>query len=183
MTALARAGGIDDTVAGIAENLAGTPVQRLTQLGGGRNSRVYRVETAVSFYALKLYPAAGDGRDRLGVETAVLRWMEAHDFVMAPRLIAADHRLGAALLSWVDGDPVRAPGAADAAQACSFLRRLHERRETPAVPHGTLAAEACLSGAEIERQLRARLAALLGLRDAALTAFLECQAAPALAAG
>jgi hypothetical protein len=182
MTAARARAGVDDMAASIAANLAGAPVRRLTQLGGGRNSRVFRVETALSFFALKLYPAADDGRDRLGVETAVLRWMEAQAITIVPRLIAADHRLGAALLSWVDGDLVYVPGAADVSQACAFLRLLHERRDRSVVPRGQLAAEACLSGVEIERQLRARLAMLLALRDTALTEFLDGEAAPALAA-
>ncbi len=178
--ALARAA-LDDRVAEIAAGLAGAKVRRLTQLGGGRNSRVYRVETAVNFYALKLYPpAAEDGRDRLAVEATVLRWMQAQAFTMVPRLIAVDQPRGAALLSWEDGDQ---PGgtAADIQQACEFLRLLHERRDTPAVPPEHLAAEACLSGAEIARQLGARLAALRGLRDAALTEFLDRHAGPELA--
>jgi len=173
---------IQEAEIGIAESLAGAPVRRLTQLGGGRNSRVYCVETASARYALKLYPPADDGRDRLGVESAVLRWMAAQAFTMVPRLIATDHRHGAALLSWEDGDQVHAPGTADVAQACEFLRRLHAGRDHPAVPQTHLAAEACLSGAEIERQLRARLAALRALRDDSLTEFLDDQAEPALAA-
>ncbi len=180
--ALTRAAGIDETAAGIAADLAGAPVSRLAQLGGGRNSRVYRVETEAAYYALKLYPADETGRDRIGVETTVLRWMELHDFTMVPRLIAADHYRGAALLSWEAGDPVGAPAAADIAQACSFLRRLHEGRRSPALPPGHLAAEACLSGAEIEWQLRTRLAALRTLRDPALTTFLNHQVEPALTA-
>ena len=172
---------IQETEARIAESLAGAPVLALSQLGGGRNSRVFRVETATACYALKLYPPAGDGRDRFGVETTVLRWMEAQAFAMVPRLIAADHRRGAALLSWEDGELVSAPVAADVSQACDFLRRLHEHRFTPALPFSHLAAEACLSGAEVERQVRGRLSALLALRDDALTEFLQREAEPELA--
>jgi hypothetical protein len=180
---MARAAAIEETVAGIAASLAGAPVRRLNQLGGGRNSRVYRVETAVAVYALKLYPlAAEDGRDRFAVEATVLRWMAARGFTMVPRLIAADRRLGAALLSWEDGGQVGAPAPADVAQACEFLRLLHESRDTPAVPRGHLAAEACLSGAEIARQLRARLLALRALQDPVLTAFLDRDVAEELPA-
>ena len=168
----------------IAADLAGATVQRLTQLGGGRNSRVFRVDTSAATYALKLYPApAGDARDRLGAETAALRWMEWHGFSMVPRLIAADPDRRAALLSWAEGDLVRDGVAGpEVEQACAFLRRLHALRGSPAVPPDHLAAEACLSAAEIERQLRARIASLRRLQDPALTAFLDDRAEPALAA-
>jgi hypothetical protein len=109
--------------------------------------------------------------------------MQAHGLRMVPRVIAADRGRDAALLSWADGDLVRdGVGAADVGQACDFLQRLHELRGTPALPPDHLAAEACLSAAEIERQLRARLAALRQLGDPALTAFLTDHAEPTLAA-
>jgi Ser/Thr protein kinase RdoA (MazF antagonist) len=174
----------NDAVAGIAADLAGAPVRRMRQLGGGRNSRVFRVETDGATYALKLYPPpTEDRRDRLGVETSALRWMQAHGLAMVPRVMASDRTRDAALLSWADGDLVRdGVGAAEVAQACDFLRQLHALRDTPALPPSDLAAEACLSGAEIERQLRGRIAELRMLDDPMLAAFLTDHAEPALAA-
>jgi Ser/Thr protein kinase RdoA (MazF antagonist) len=178
-----RAEPVDAAAAAIAAGLAGSRVLALRQLGGGRNSRVYRVDTDAARYALKLYPSpAEDARDRLAVETTALRWMATHGLTMVPQLVAVDRTRDAALLSWVDGQLVRdGVGSAEVTHACAFLRRLHELRGSPAFPPTHLAAEACLSGAEIERQLRARLAALRALRDPALTAFLDAQVEPALA--
>jgi hypothetical protein len=167
----------------IAADLARADVQRLRQLGGGRNSRVFRVDTAAGTYALKLYPPqADDPRDRLGVETAALRWMEQRGFTMVPRVIAADRDRDAVLLSWAEGDLVRdGVGETEITQACDFLRLLHSLRESPAVPPDHLAAEACLSVAEIERQLRSRIASLRSLDEKSLTAFLDEHAEPELA--
>jgi hypothetical protein len=55
-------------------------------------------------------------------------------------------------------------------------------RATPAVPPDHLAAEACLSAAEIERQLRGRIASLRDLDAPALSLFLRCHVEPSLAA-
>jgi len=166
----------------IAAGLAGAEVLALRQLDGGRNSRVFRVTTAAASYALKLYPScAEDGRDRLGVECAVLRWMQTHGFAEVPRVINADPASAAVLLSWAEGDRVRdGIGEKDVTQACHFLARLHALRATPAVPRECLAAEACLSCAEVARQVRARIALLRDLEDPALSAFLDRCAEPAL---
>jgi hypothetical protein len=173
-----------DDIPGLAASLAGAPILRLERLVGGRNSQVFRVETAAATYALKLYPAgAAHAHDRLGTETAVLRWMEAHNLPMTPLVVASDRSRGAALLTWAEGEIVgHGVGISDVAQACAFLRRLHDLRGTPALPPECLAAEACLSGAEIERQMRSRIAALRALRDPALTVFLDRHVEPALAA-
>jgi hypothetical protein len=173
----------DDDTTRIAADLAGRAVSRMDQLGGGRNSRVFRVETANALYALKLYPSpAEDARDRLGVETAALHWMAAHAFTMVPLVVATDRSRNAVLLSWADGDLVRdGVGQSEIGQACDFLHRLHALRDTPAVPPDHLAAEACLSGAEIERQLRSRIDSLRSLEDKTLTGFLDSDALPALA--
>jgi hypothetical protein len=183
MTALQKRGGIDDGTVCIAADLAGADVSRMVQLGGGRNSRVFRVETAGATYALKLYPPRSAGEpDRLGVETAALRWMELHGFAMVPRVIAADRDRDAVLLSWAEGDLVRdGVGKTEVDQACDFLRRLHTLQASPAVPPSHLAAEACLSAAEIERQLRARITSLRALEEPSLTTFLTEHAEPALA--
>jgi hypothetical protein len=173
---------IDRDVRETAADLAGADVRRMEQLGGGRNSRVFRVDTADGTYALKFYPAqAAEGQNRLLVETAALRWMEKHGFSMVPRVIATDRDRDAVLLSWADGDLVRdGVTRSDIDQACDFLRQLHVLRQTPAVAQNCLAAEACLSAAEIERQLRSRLDLLRSLDDPLLAEFLHVHVEPEL---
>lgn len=164
----------------IARALAGAPVLGLKQVGGGRNSRVFRLDSEAGVYALKQYPARQDDpRDRLGTEAAALRWMEERDLTMVPRLIATDRDNNFALLSWADGVLVREVGESDIDQAAEFLGKLHALRATPAIPVSHLATEACLSGAEIERQINARVAHLRALKDEpALHAFLSTRFVP-----
>lgn len=171
-----------DPVEEIAATLAGAAVERLSRIGGGRNSRVFRLEAGGTTYALKQYPSrADDPRDRLGTEVAALGWMEDHGIAVVPRVIAADRESNFALLSWADGELVRDVGPRDVDQAVGFLDRLHALRDTPAFGAEKLAAEACLSGAEIERQVRARAMHLASLPEApALTGFLAEDFAPAL---
>ena len=166
----------------LAGRLAGEPVLRMARIGGGRNSRVFRVETADRVFALKQYPSlADDPRDRLGVETNALRWMAKNRLDMVPRVIATDAAYNSALLSWAEGSLVRDVVASDVDQAVYFLAALDVSPGTLDFPADHLAAEACLSGAEIERQLRKRVAQLDGLKDEPdLQAFLAREFAGAL---
>lgn len=166
----------------LAGRLAGEPVLRMARIGGGRNSRVFRVETANRVFALKQYPSlADDPRDRLGVETKALRWMAKYRLDMVPRVIAIDAANNSALLSWADGLLVRDVLASDVDQAVDFLAALDVGPGALDFPSDLLAAEACLSGAEIERQLRKRVAQLDGLEEEPdLQAFLVKEFAVAL---
>lgn len=166
----------------VAGSLSGESVLRMDRIGGGRNSRVFRVETASRICALKQYPSlADDPRDRLGVETNALRWMEKHRLDMVPRVIATDAASNSALLGWAEGSLVRDVVASDVDQAVDFLAALDASPGVPDFPADHLAAEACLSGAEIERQLRERVAGLAGLEDEPeLRAFLAREFAGAL---
>lgn len=159
----------------IAARLAGCQVSALTRVGGGRNSRVFRADTERGPFALKEYPSrADDPRDRQGVEATALRWMGEHGLDMVPRLVAVDRDNNFSLLSWAEGALVRSVGEPDIDQAVAFLSTLHGLRRSATFPETHLATEACLSGAEIERQVRRRAEHLAGLNDEpALGAFLE----------
>lgn len=166
----------------VARRLVGEPVLHMRRIGGGRNSRVFRVETADRVFALKKYPSIEDDpRDRLGVETNALRWMAKHQLDMVPRVIATDTISNSALLSWAEGSVVRDVVASDIDQAVDFLTALEGHLGSQEFPANHLASEACLSGAEIERQLRKRVAALGGLEcEPNLQAFLAKEFAGAL---
>jgi hypothetical protein len=166
----------------VARKLVDRPVLRFSRVGGGRNSRVHRVETRDGVFALKQYPSrADDPRDRLGVETNALEWMAEHRLETVPRVVAVDRDANCALLSWVEGSQVRSVGASDIDQAVDFLGSLERLPDTSRFPASHLAAEACLSGAEIEGQIRKRMADLGGLEgEPALRGFLAEEYAVAL---
>jgi len=159
-----------DTAAGpaidIARKLVGGPVLAMSRVGGGRNSRVYRVDTSDQIFALKQYPSLEDDpRDRLGVEARALKWMSTHGLDMVPRLVATDPDSNSALLTWAEGSPVQDVYTSDIDQAADFLGYLHRLRGIANFPTAHLASEACLSGTEIERQIRTRVADLNRLED------------------
>jgi hypothetical protein len=71
-------------------------------------------------------------------------------------VIAVDAEHGYALLSWLEGAVPETLGDADIDAAASFLGAIHGLRRAPWAMQQPSAAEACLSGAEIERQLAGR---------------------------
>jgi hypothetical protein len=175
-----------DAVMALARSLAGAPVDALEQVTRGRNSRVFRLAAGGKVFALKLFPPPdGDGRDRLATEVEALLLMQQHGIVGVARVVAADPARHGALLTWLDGAPIATPTDADIDAAAAFLAALHALRASAAArAFRRPAAEACLSGREVGRQIRARLAALLALEAAepALARFLRDAFAPALAA-
>jgi hypothetical protein len=166
----------------VAARLADEPVLRMFRIGGGRNSRIFRVETADRVFALKQYPSiADDPRDRLGVETRALEWMARHRLDMVPRVVATDAASNSALLSWAEGSLVRSVGGSDIDQAIKFLGALQGLSGVLDFPATGLVSEACLSGAEIERQLLAGMRALRELDgESELRRFLSEEFARAL---
>jgi Ser/Thr protein kinase RdoA (MazF antagonist) len=186
MTALrAETTAAHDAALALARDLVGRPIDGLTPLRGGRNARVFRVAAGPEVFALKLFPPPIDGRDRLATEVEALRLMQERGIADVARVVAADPARHGALLTWLDGTPIAAPGDADIDAAAQFLAALHGSGATPAGrAFRRPAAEACLSGREVERQIRARLATLMmhGETEPALADFLRGAFAPALAA-
>jgi hypothetical protein len=173
-----------DRARAVARSLLGGEVATVCPVNGGRNSRVYRVEHAGRTYALKQYPARNkDPRDRLGTEVAALALMERHGVGRVPRVLAVDRAQASALLTWLDGVPAAEVDATDVDAAAAFLAALHALRRTGEFAPDHLASEACLSGAEIIRQLDMRLARLRGapVTETQLHAFLDGPYAAAFA--
>jgi hypothetical protein len=145
----------------LATNLVGSSVLDVRQVGGGRNSRVYRVDTGHGLFALKQYPSlADDSRDRLTTETRALQWMAGHGIDTVPRVVSIDKTMHCVLLSWIEGAGVAEVSPCDVDQVVNFLSALQRLRRTFDFPSPQLGSEACLSGAEIEHQIRTRLSQL-----------------------
>lgn len=169
------AGG-DEEAWAVAARLVRDPVSTIAPARPGGNSRLYRVETVGGeVFALKAYPRQeGDARDRMGTELNALSFMRRHGMAEIPSVIAADLTAGYALYEWIEGEPP--PADLDSLSAVlRFLRgleRISSAAEAAALP---LASEACLSAADIVRQVDGRLAALTAIADAhpALSAFLR----------
>lgn len=166
-----------DAAARAASALAGGPVASIERVRGfGRNSGVYRVRAGDTDYALKQYPPRRPGdRDRAAVEHAALRFLTGHGTATVPHPVAVDAAAGYLLLEWVEGDAVETPTAADIAAACVFLRDIHALRVEGDAAAQPMAAEACISAAEIVAQIEQRLARLgaIGAAESALSVFVD----------
>ena len=180
----------DEAPERLAEALLGRPVRAAVRLGGGANSRLYRVaDAAGQRFVLKEYlRQPDDGRDRIGAEVRALALFAAHAVEGTPRLLAVDRQRGAVLMEWLDGEPVGVAGTAEADMALAFLGRLHALApaEGAGLPE---ASEACLSLNELLRQLDRRIARLQARPtaggagvDAALDGCLADRLLPAFAA-
>jgi hypothetical protein len=169
----------------VVRALTGAPAVIEHLLSGGRNSRIYHVRSGSVEFALKQYPSrADDPRDRLSTEVGALNLMKRNRIDNVPLVVGVDHERGFALLSWIDGAAVTEIADADIDSAVNFLAAIHALRNTPLAKEQPLAAETCLSGAEIERQIMGRLKRLQdisGERD--LASFLEKAFAPAFERG
>jgi hypothetical protein len=160
----------------VARVLVGSAVELDRVVGGGRNSRIWRVRSSAGVFALKQYPPRhNDPRDRLSTEVGALRLFERRDIDVVPRVVGVDDQRGYALLSWIDGSDVVRISDGDVDAAVGFLASVHALRKSPCAAAQPLAAEACLSGGEILRQVGERLAGLRNLTppDEQLVDFLE----------
>lgn len=158
----------------VVRQMIGMPaeIERLTT--GGRNSRIYRVRAGGQQFALKQYPSRKDDpRDRLATEVGALDLMKRYHIDTVPQVVGVDETRGFSLLSWIEGTPVADLHDADLDAAAAFLSAVHELRGTSWARTQPFAAEACLSGVEVVRQIEGRLQRLRGITgEPELQAFL-----------
>ncbi len=142
----------------IAEKLSSGPVGAVTQVLGGGNNRLFRVEGAGgATYALKTYHAKDDdGAVRREAEYGGLRFLWSHGVRVVPRPVAQDAKNGCVLFDWVAGSAVCEPGAREIEATLDFAARLLDLSRQPDAQGLPLAREACLSAAELTRQIRVR---------------------------
>lgn len=147
-------------------------LQRLQRIEGGRNNRVYRVESDRGPALLKAYfHHPRDPRDRLGAEWS-FSILAAHTQVRrTPLPLARDPHRRVAIYSWVESNgctpaSVTEPRVLEAARFVSELNQLREHDTARAIKAGS---EACFS-IESHLQLIAgridRLRAISAVTDA-----------------
>jgi len=134
----------------IAERLlksAGWPeAVKIQEFLGGRNNRVFRVETQKGECLMKLYfRDPSDPRDRLGHEYGFLEACRGVGIEALPKPLAKDSNNGAALYEFIKGSRVEAVGSTEILLAARFIEKINQQRGIEAfraLPH---AAEACFS--------------------------------------
>jgi aminoglycoside phosphotransferase (APT) family kinase protein len=138
---------------------AGWPEATKTQeFPGGRNNRVFRVETRQGECLLKLYfRDPSDSRDRLGHEYGFLEACHGVGIDALPKPLEKDSENGAALYEFIKGNRVEAVGTTEILLAAKFIEKINQHRENKmfrAIPH---AAEACFSFQEHVRSVDRRI--------------------------
>lgn len=174
-----------ETAASPAESVArllGRPVDACVELAGGRNSRVYRMETGGKAVAVKLYfrhPL--DSRDRLKTEFDSLSWLWSRGVREIPQPLASDPAANLAVYEFLEGSPIPqgAAGSADLDAALSFLTKL---KDLGPAAHGRFApaSEAFFSAPAIAASVRARAERLDGA-EADAARFVKDEVLPFLA--
>ena len=144
----------------IAARLVRADVAGAEAIGGGRNSRVYRIlTTGRDAYALKCYFPRADNRNCLIREFAALGFLRQNGIGNVPSPVAADEAAGCAAYEFIEG--VKVPAAElteqDIDAAAAFLCRLKELASRPEGAAMSPAADACFSVAQTLRYLRSRL--------------------------
>lgn len=119
---------------------------QIQEFAGGRNNRVFRVETQKGECLLKLYfRDPSDSRDRLGHEYGFLEACRGVGIDALPNPLAKDSENGAALYEFIKGSRVEAVGSTEILLAARFIEKINQQRGNKAfweLPH---AAEACFS--------------------------------------
>jgi Phosphotransferase enzyme family len=175
-----------DRLAVLVQTSLGEAVRDLALVRGGGNNRIYRAELADGPVAVKAYHLVADRShlQRLERETRSLRWLESCGVGAIPRVRAVDVGESFAVYDWMDGTVLPVP-IAIADRACNmrhigrFLDSLHAAALAPQGGKWP-AQEACLSTAELLRQIEGRIEHLLGIAEPALRDFLESELKPVL---
>jgi len=164
-------------------------VTGLERIGGGRNSRVYKVGAdGPERFALKIYfRHAGDPRNRLATEYGSFSYLWSRGFREIPQPMAADPKLGWAVYRYVEGDkiPPGHAGNAEVAVAADFLGRLRDLSREAGSRNLGAASEAFFALNQVVDSVRGRLSRLDGAPGetaiyADLRAFLEQEFKPFL---
>jgi hypothetical protein len=139
-----------------ARALCGT-VESVEPITRGRNNRLYKVTSNGRVFALKSYPAPDDDpRDRIGAEFCGLSFLKEMGERAVPAPVAIDRSLNVALYEWIDGHAIDSVSAGDLDRILALASRLFDYRRAPAAAKLPLASEACLSAAELVRQVTHR---------------------------
>ncbi len=90
---------------GTLSALLGKAIVYIEKIGGGRNSRVYKIATDLNqYFTFKEYfKSASDSRDRLKTEYSAFTILNEAGFRNIPKPITADHDKSWAIYSFLDG--------------------------------------------------------------------------------
>jgi hypothetical protein len=168
------------------EKILGFRGQAVLPLGGGGNSRIYRISRPEGGYlAVKAYfRNPRDNRDRLGTEYGALRFLCDCGIDGIPKPVLCDKKAGLMVMQYIDGAKIVHPSDDDIEYACRFLQRLHTVRLHERASLIGTASEACFSLSAMEASVQYRITLLQGCdgklaEESGLAEFLEGELVPA----
>ena len=144
-------------VKSMATSLYNNEVKSIEKLKGRGNSAIYKIYLSNSNKsALKIYPEISY-HDRLKSEFKSTEIFKEHNIKNVQRPICFNSRLDVASYEWINGDKVSTYGVKELKSALLFLKNLHKNSNSKQFTNFPMAADACLRGLDIERQIRRRL--------------------------
>jgi hypothetical protein len=149
-----------------ARRILAVPIRNVSLAAGGANSCIFRVETASELFALKAYPAReSDLRRRANIEWDALKFLRGNGLTAPPRPIALDKGEQFLVMEWINGSRLERHSIADVSDSARFIKEIFALCDHPGAGNFPLASEACLSAAEIVRQIKSRITAFRGVPD------------------
>ncbi|EMJ92110.1 phosphotransferase [Leptospira alstonii] len=143
------------------------------------NSRVYKTDSSEKSYILKIYPDLQlDPRERLKTEYDSCFRLFEHK-LLVPEPVRKDEDLNWGLYGWIEGDEIKEYNENLILQLLRFVSKLKEMQPRFSKEDFGLASEACVSGIELESQIKRRLEALQFLNNFELNRFLSNDLIPA----
>ena len=135
----------------------------IKQISGQGNSRLYKMKTrGNNVYAIKYYPdPLVDSRPRLSTEFYTLKFLHKKNITNVPKAIKKNEDLNIGIYQWIDGYAIKKPNIEDLDQAINFIEKLKFLSRKKKLKDIRLASEACLSAAELIKQIDERYARLL----------------------
>jgi hypothetical protein len=140
----------------IMQRLINQQVVAVEKILTGGNSGVYRIELPKqSVMRLKIYSVDAE-HDRLSSEFTATKAIFGLGKNHVSQPLAKDDELGVGCYVWIDGTHVLMPGHCEIESTLKFLSALHEVRNSDQFASLGLASAACLSGRDIEIQIKHR---------------------------
>ncbi|MBN2459199.1 hypothetical protein JXB28_02850 [Candidatus Woesearchaeota archaeon] len=138
--------------------LLGEKVLSLEQIGGGRNSRVFKLSTKNKIYLAKQYfKHPKEQRNRLEVEYKASEFLHKNQINCIPKPIAKDEKHNIAIYEFVKGKPVAEVTSKDMDCVFEFMSELKKLAAIPSSKYLPVAADACFSFQSIVDIIERRL--------------------------
>ena len=173
-----------DSLADLLKKIGAGPIIEMQQLGGGRNSQVFRVSCqGENHYLAKFYfRHPSDSRDRLGNEFRAYEMLRQHGMscVLAP--LGYDRQSNLALFEYLEGEPIRPEAVTQPLidEVVRFIDSLKRIAHTGNINNVSPASEACFSIASLLSSIDHRLNSLAQAAQTAssLRQFLKTELLP-----